>query len=154
MVGLGVANVFHCSADAVVKSTLLVVKRSALIALADTDHKIPHLLWTLTTQELRRLQAHMLLLIRSAQERVACFLLEMAERTAEADVIDLPMSRHDIADYLGLHDRNHFAHAYATRDRSRHLSAKLPANYYNQLESSETAACLTRADATPARVGA
>jgi len=84
------------------KSTLLVVKRSALIALADTDHKVAHLLWTLTAQELQRVQEHMLLLIRSAQERVACFLLEMAERMAEADVIDLPMSRQDIADYLGL----------------------------------------------------
>ena len=102
MVGLGVDDVYHCSADAVVKSTLLVVKRSALIALADTDHNVAHLLWTLTAQELRRLQEHMMLLIRSAQERVACFLLEMAERMAETDVIDLPMSRQDIADYLGL----------------------------------------------------
>ncbi|MFZ1895051.1 MAG: helix-turn-helix domain-containing protein, partial [Rhodoplanes sp.] len=67
-----------------------------------TDHKVAHLLWTLTAQELQRVQEHMLLLIRSAQERVACFLLEMAERMAEADVIDLPMSRQDIADYLGL----------------------------------------------------
>ena len=100
--GLGVDDVYHYSADAVGKSTLLVVKRSALIALADTDHNVARLLWTLTAQELRRLQEHMLLLIRSAQERVACFLLEMAERMAETDVIDLPMSRQDIADYLGL----------------------------------------------------
>ena len=100
--GLDVDDVYHYSADAVGKSTLLVVKRSALIALADTDHNVAHLLWTLTAQELRRLQEHMLLLIRSAQERVACFLLEMAERMAETDVIDLPMSRQDIADYLGL----------------------------------------------------
>ena len=90
------------SSDAVGKSTLLVVKRSVLIALADTDHSVAHLLWPLTAQELRRLQEHMLLLIRSAQERVACFLLEMAERMAESDVINLPMSRQDIADYLGL----------------------------------------------------
>ena len=100
--GLGVGDVHHYSAEAIGKSTLLVVKRSALIALADTDHKVAHLLWTLTAQELQRVQEHMLLLIRSAQERVACFLLEMAERMAEADVIDLPMSRQDIADYLGL----------------------------------------------------
>jgi CRP-like cAMP-binding protein len=100
--GLGVGDVHNCSAEAIGKSTMLVIKRNALITLADTDHKVAHLLWTLTAQELRRVQEHMLLLIRSAQERVACFLLEMAERMAEADVIDLPMSRQDIADYLGL----------------------------------------------------
>ena len=100
--GLGVGDLHNCSAEAIGKSTMLVIKRNALIALADTDHKIAHLLWTLTAQELRRVQEHMLLLIRSAQERVACFLLEMADRMAEADVIDLPMSRQDIADYLGL----------------------------------------------------
>ena len=100
--GLGVGDVHHCSAEAVGKSTVLVIKRSALIALADSDHSVAHLLWTLTAQELQRVQEHMLLLIRSAQERVACFLLEMAERMVQADVIDLPMSRQDIADYLGL----------------------------------------------------
>lgn len=100
--GLGVGDVHHCSAEAIGKSTMLVIRRSALIALADNDHKVAHLLWTLTAQELRRVQEHMLLLIRSAQERVACFLLEMAERMAKADAIDLPMSRQDIADYLGL----------------------------------------------------
>jgi len=37
---------------------------------------------------------------RGAQQRVACFLLEMSERLAESDVIELPMSRQDIANYL------------------------------------------------------
>ena len=39
---------------------------------------------------------------RSAVERVAGFLLEMAERAKKTNEIELPMSRQDIADYLGL----------------------------------------------------
>jgi CRP/FNR family nitrogen fixation transcriptional regulator len=60
-------------------------------------------LWALTGRELRRVQDHTLLLVKTAQERVAAFLLEMAARGPVGNAfIDLPMSRQDIADYLGL----------------------------------------------------
>lgn len=54
-------------------------------------------------QALIRAQEHMLVIGRqSAGERVAAFLLEMMERQGGLKQIDLPMSRTDIGDYLGL----------------------------------------------------
>jgi CRP-like cAMP-binding protein len=96
----GEAHIF--SAEAVSNATVLVVKRSALVSLAQRDGDVARQLWAFTANELQRVQQHMLLLIKSAQERVACFLLEISERFACAETIELPMSRQDIADYLGL----------------------------------------------------
>ena len=50
-----------------------------------------------------RTQEHLLVVGRqSALERIAAFLLDMAERQGGLDQFDLPMSRTDIGDYLGL----------------------------------------------------
>ncbi len=100
--GLEVGAEHQLSAEAIEKCVVLVVKRSALIALADRDTDIARWLWSFTAGELSRVQKHMLILIKSAEERVACFLLEMAGRLAMTDAVELPMSRQDIADYLGL----------------------------------------------------
>ena len=78
------------------------VKQSAITALAGRDPAIGHELFALTGRELRRVQDRVLLLVKSAQERVAGFLLEMAERASAGNTVELPMSRQDIADYLGL----------------------------------------------------
>ena len=102
MFGLEAGATHGSSAEAVADSVVLVIKRSAVVALADRDPEVAREMWTLTAQELGRAQNHMLLLIRNAQERIAAFLLEMAERAPGADSVELPMSRQDIADYLGL----------------------------------------------------
>ena len=90
------------SAEAVTEAKVLVIKRSALIALATRDNEISQQLWTLTSRELGRVQDHVMLLIKTAQERVVGFLLEMAKRMPCANQVELSMSRQDIADYLGL----------------------------------------------------
>ena len=91
-----------CSAEAITDSRIVVIKRSAVVALAARDNEVARQMWALTARELQRAQDRILVLIKSAQERVAGFLLEMASRTAGSVAIELPMSRQDIADYLGL----------------------------------------------------
>ncbi|TMJ02066.1 MAG: cyclic nucleotide-binding domain-containing protein [Alphaproteobacteria bacterium] len=90
------------SAEAISNAKVLLIKRSAVTALASRDNTAAHQLLGLTARELGRAQNHIMLLIKTAQERVAGFLLEMAERGQAPGEIDLPMSRQDIADYLGL----------------------------------------------------
>lgn len=90
------------SAEAITDCKVLVIKRSALTAMAQRDHEVARELWSITGAELQRVQSHMMLLVKSAQERVAAFLLEMVERGSPSNAIELPMSRQDIADYLGL----------------------------------------------------
>jgi len=100
--GLEIGKEHQYSAEAINEVSVLMVRRSALAALTARDCDAARELWSFTGHELNRAQQHVLLLIMNAQQRVACFLLEMSKRLAGADTIELPMSRQDIADYLGL----------------------------------------------------
>jgi CRP/FNR family nitrogen fixation transcriptional regulator len=101
--GLEVGTERQFTAEAIADAVVLVAKRSALVTLASDDARLSAELWTQTAKELRRAQDHLLLLGRKrAHERVATFLLDMAGRGCSDIIVDLPMSRQDIADYLGL----------------------------------------------------
>src|ERR1700754_3447993 len=93
------------AAEAIVDTTVRLVKRRSLDQAAGTDVKVAQKLWTMTADDLKHAEEHMLLLGRkSAMERVANFLLEMDRRLAVAGMgmMALPMCRRDIGDYLGL----------------------------------------------------
>jgi CRP/FNR family transcriptional regulator, nitrogen fixation regulation protein len=101
--GLESGNTHRLAAEAIIDTTVRLVKRRSLEQAAGVDVQVARKLWTMTAGDLRHAEDHMLLLGRkSAMERVASFLLEMDRRLAVAGMMALPMCRRDIGDYLGL----------------------------------------------------
>lgn len=100
--GLEFGNEHSLSAEAITDAKVLVIRQSAVSSLAERDPAVAQELLALTGCELHRVQERILLLVQSAHERVANFLLEMAKRSPTGNAVELPMPRQDIADYLGL----------------------------------------------------
>ena len=101
--GLENGSEHRFTAEAIVETTVRLVRRQSLELVAEGDAMVARNLLSMTTSNLQHAEDHMLLLGRKTSlERVAAFLLEMDKRLTAADVIALPMSRRDIADYLGL----------------------------------------------------
>jgi len=105
--GLSLFDTYSFSADAVTDTAACRFPRKLFIAYAEQR---PHLLRRLhefASHELSLAQDQMVLLgRRSAEERVATFLIMMRNRLQRlghtSPTLPLPMSRQDIADYLGL----------------------------------------------------
>ena len=95
---------FHrFTAEAIVDTSVRLIKRNSLERVAEADVRIAHDLLYMTTDNLQHAEDHMLLLGRKTSlERVVAFLLEMDRRLTAANIMALPMCRRDIADYLGL----------------------------------------------------
>jgi CRP/FNR family nitrogen fixation transcriptional regulator len=101
--GLENGAVHRFTAEAIVDTTVRLAKRVNLEHVASADALVARDLLSMTTSNLQHAENHMLLLGRKTSlERVAAFLLEMDGRLSAAGVMALPMSRRDIADYLGL----------------------------------------------------
>ena len=91
------------SAEAVDDVIVMGFQLKATERLIDQNLALARLLRDTTLRDLANAHGRTLLLGRmTAPERVAAFLLEMFERRDRTKALDLPMSRDDIADYLGL----------------------------------------------------
>ena len=101
--GLDTAPERLCAAEAVGDVVVIRYPRRATNRLIDDNPRLARHLCDLTLGELAHAHTRMLLLGRmTAPERVASFLLEMDDRQDGKRMIEVPMSRTDIADYLGL----------------------------------------------------
>ena len=102
--GLEAGSEHRFCAEAIGNATVIAHRRSRLGALIEDDAAFRDRIMTATLRSLERAHDHMMLLGRkTAQEKMATFLLDMAERLSGDDEhFDLPMQRSDIADHLGL----------------------------------------------------
>lgn len=101
--GLESGRAHRFTAEAVDDVELLAFRCGQLTKLVHDHPEFGDQIMTATLASLDRAHDHMVLLGRkSAQEKIASFLLDMARRLAKADHFDLPMQRADIADHLGL----------------------------------------------------
>lgn len=91
------------SAEAVSDCTLISYRRHKIEQLAQQDEIVSHQLFQFAMHNLAQAQSHSLLLgRRGAAEKVASFILGWAGRCASDSIVQLAMTRQDIADYLGL----------------------------------------------------
>jgi len=101
--GIEAGDEYRFCAESIGNCVVVAYRRSHLAALTGSDAQLGQDMTMGMMRSLVRAQNHMLLLGRkSALEKIATFLLDMAERTADDSTLDLPMSRTDIADHLGL----------------------------------------------------
>lgn len=104
ILGIETGDEHRFSAEAIGNVAVIAYRRSRLATLIQDDPGFRDKIMTATLRSLERAYDHMLLLGRkAAQEKMATFLLDMAQRLSKDDeTIELPMTRSDIADHLGL----------------------------------------------------
>lgn len=91
------------AAEAVGDVIVMRFNRAATERLIDERPELARRMCNMTLRNLAHAQTRLLLLGRmTASERVASFLFELVERRDARWALDVPMSRNDIADYLGL----------------------------------------------------
>jgi CRP-like cAMP-binding protein len=105
--GLASEGQYNYSVEAMSRTTLVRYSRAKLEAAIEARPELARRLFRIACTELQRARQHLLLLGRkSADEKIASFLLALAERLGAReegfDLVQLPMSRQDMADYLGL----------------------------------------------------
>jgi CRP/FNR family transcriptional regulator len=106
--GLADTAQYSSSVEAVSDARLVRYARRSFEAMFEHDARVGRRFFGLMSKELSAAQDRLVLLGRkTALERLAVFLLVMAERQVEGGKsdggrVELPMSRSDVADYLGL----------------------------------------------------
>ncbi|MBX6321330.1 MAG: helix-turn-helix domain-containing protein [Rhodospirillaceae bacterium] len=127
--GMAIGDTYAYSAEAITEARLCRFQRSKLEALLIAMPQLQRRLFVMASTELCAAQDQMLLLGRkTARERLCSFLLYLSQRAVRSgqkpSPVLMPMTRADIADYLGLTTET--VSRTLTQLKSRGLIALLP----------------------------
>ncbi len=107
IVGLSHEGAYYSNCVAIAPTKVRCIPQSALARVASENSEIAFKLFNFAADHVFGLQSHFVVLGRkSAPEKIATFLLDLVHRVADEDaicaLIELPMKRAEIADYLGM----------------------------------------------------
>jgi CRP/FNR family transcriptional regulator len=107
LIGLCAAPTEACNAQAMVSTSLKCIPHATLLKAARRDAKVALGLYESLSRELLTARDHVVCVgQRGATERIAAFFVTLSRRNErrgdDPQTIDLPMSRTDIANFLGL----------------------------------------------------
>lgn len=105
--GLSVADTYAYTAETLSNTSLCRFNRANLIKILDRFPKLEHRLLELASNELSEAQAHMLMLgQKDVTEKISATLIHLINRIGQScdgeTILDLPMTRTDLADYAGV----------------------------------------------------
>lgn len=101
--GLEAGLEYRTTTEALGGATIATVRRADLAGLAAANNGLARALWHMSIGAFQRSEDHAMILARQgATERVVAFLLDYADRLGTFEIVDLPMTRQDMADHLGL----------------------------------------------------
>jgi CRP/FNR family nitrogen fixation transcriptional regulator len=100
--GLEIASAHALSAFAISDAQIRVINLHTIAKLTGRRKDVTHQLLRVKDDELIRLQDQTLLLNKTAEERIAWFLVRMTGRSETSKFLTLPMPRKDVAEHLGL----------------------------------------------------
>ena len=107
VIGLSMSGCETLNAQATVATRVKCLPIASLLQVADREPTIAHTLYEALSNELSSVRDHLVCVgQRTAMERLATFLLTLSKRNerrgVDPDIIELPMTRTDIGDFLGL----------------------------------------------------
>jgi len=102
LIGIASRGTHRIACQASTSAEVGVINREVVLSMTTYNKRVVEKLWSEIISECLRQEQHIIWLGSSANERVASFLLTMADRCGQSGLVELPITRRELSDYLGL----------------------------------------------------